>query len=113
MTVPQQPVRRTFWVSFRLNDTPPNDKTYSERLAKLNEAIRTTAVETWWKEPTSFILFFSNKTIDQVAAAVKGAIDERIDLALIGMTEVKDARYIGAIKLQSDLLKLMPFAKKS
>jgi hypothetical protein len=79
----------------------------------LEEAIRTSAVETWWKEPTSFIMFYSTKTIDQIAAAVKGAIDERIDLALIGMTELQDARYIGALKFQSDLLKLMPFAKKS
>jgi hypothetical protein len=29
------------------------------------------------------------------------------------MTELQDARYIGALKFQSDLLKLMPFAKKS
>jgi FAD/FMN-containing dehydrogenase len=103
--------RRTYWATFRLDKTPPHDRTYNARLAALEEAIRTSAVDLWWKEPTSFILFFSNLTIDQIVAAIKPAIDEKRDLVLLSMTEILSARLIGKSDHAADLRTLMPFVK--
>lgn len=102
------PAKHTFWVTFRLE----KDANYDKRLAALEEAIRTAATEVWWKDPTSFIMFFSTKTIDQIADAVKAVIDVKKDVVLVSMTEFKDGRLIGVSPKEADLVKLMPFVKK-
>lgn len=102
------PAKQTFWVTFRLE----KDATYDKRLAALEEAIRTSAVEVWWKDPTSFIMFFSTRTIDLIADAVKAVIDVKKDVVLLSMTEFKDGRLIGYSSKEADLIKLMPFVKK-
>lgn len=102
------PVKRTFWVTFRLE----KNTTYDTRLAALYEAIRTRAVEVWWKDPTSFIMFFSMKTIDELADAVKAVIDTGKDVVLIGMTEFQSFRLIGTSPEEDDLVKLIPIVQK-
>jgi len=66
----------------------------------------------WWTESTAFIVFESDSSIDAVASAVKKAINEAVDIALIGMPDYKSARAIGAIQ-DGDIFKLMPFTKKA
>lgn len=94
-----------YWLSFRLKD----NSTYSDRYEALVEAIRVNSSK-WWYDTSSFFVFATTATIDEMANAVKNAIDERNDLVLIGMPEFKSARLIGANKDQ-DIFDLMPFVK--
>jgi hypothetical protein len=94
-------------MTFRIAD----DQQYAQRYDNLVEAVRTIASE-WWTESTSFLLFESALSIDDVAAKVKDAINPAKDLALIGMPDYKSARAVGAVK-DGDLFKLMPFTKKA
>lgn len=96
-----------YWTTFRIH----NDASYRTRYDALVEAIRVISKK-WWVDPTSFLLFESDKSIDGVAAAVKEAINSATDMALIGMPDFKDARAVGHTHDQ-DLFALMPFAKKA
>ena len=96
-----------YWMTFRINDDPG----YAERYDGLIEAIRKLA-ERWWVESTSFILFESALSIDEVATIVKAEVDPTEDLALIGMPDYKSARAVGAVT-DGDLFTLMPFTKKA
>ena len=96
----------TFWMTHRLED----DANYAQRYDNLVEAVRKISTK-WWVEPTSFLLFSSERDIDGVAAVVKTAINPRVDMALIGMPDFKSARVVGA-SADQDLFELMPFTKK-
>lgn len=95
----------TYWLSFRIKD----DATYSERYNALVETVRVNSSK-WWLETSSFFVFNSSDGIDDLATAVKYAIDEAIDIVLIGMPDFKSARLIGANKDQ-DIFALIPFVK--
>lgn len=96
---------RTYWITFRIAD----HGNYQARYDALHLAIheRTDKV---WEESSSFILFRSEHTIDQLASAVERALDTDIDVALIGMTEVKSARIVGDWS-DPDLTELIPFVQ--
>jgi len=96
---------RTFWLSFCIAD----DVTYSDRYDALEAAVSGLAVQ-WWKETTSFILFSSERTIDEIASFVEAAVDPDQDVVLIGMTEVRSARIIGAWTNPA-LTELVPFVR--
>ncbi|MFN3764510.1 MAG: hypothetical protein ACK4R3_02965 [Aliihoeflea sp.] len=95
----------THWLSFRLAD----NSTYSERYDKLLEAIRERSSK-WWLETSAFLVFDTTHDIDQIAAAAKAAVDPRFDIVLIGMTDFKSARLIGASQ-DKDIFGLIPFVK--
>lgn len=95
----------TYWVSFRIKA----GSGYQQRYDNAVEAIRLKATK-WWLEPTSFIVFNSEYSIDQIAAAVKAEINTSTDLVIIGMTEFKSARLIGHNE-DPDIYDLIPFIK--
>lgn len=95
-----------YWMTFRI----ANDANYEKRYAAVTTAINSIASK-WWVEPTSFLLFESEKNIDGVVGAVKPKMGSN-DLALIGMPDFKTARVIGKVEDQ-DLFVLMPFTKKA
>lgn len=98
-----------FWLTFRIK----KDAGYEQRYEALKTAVNAVKEGTrWWAEPTSFILFKSQFTIDQVAARIKGALNTASDMALIGMPEVKDARVVGKLE-DEDLFEFMPFTKRA
>ncbi len=98
-----------FWVTFRIK----KDSTYDQRYEALKAAVEAVKEGTrWWIEPTSFFLFKSQHTIDQVAARVKSALNTSSDMALIGMPEFKDARVVGKLE-DEDLFQFMPFTKRA
>lgn len=97
----------SYWVTFRLERT----STYGIRHEALTQAVAGLGPR-WWTEPTSFILFESVASIDEVAEVVKDAIDPAIDMALVGMPDYKSARVIGHLE-DNDLFELMPFTKKA
>jgi hypothetical protein len=94
----------TYWLTFRIAE----DATYSDRYHGLESAI--SGILTggkWWKETTSFLLFASFHSLDQVAATVKAALAEDRDVALIGMIDVKGTRIVGSWA-DADLTTLLP-----
>lgn len=95
-----------YWMTFRLE----RDASYSDRYNALMEAVGSACTQ-WWIEPTSFVLFRSDESLDALASMVKSTINVRKDVALIGMTETKGARVVGTIADQ-DLFGLYPDAKK-
>jgi hypothetical protein len=95
-----------YWMTFRIEA----DDRYDERYNALIEAIRK-IVTKWWVEPTSFLLFESELSIDGVAQIAKSEIDVTCDLCLIGMPQIKAARVVGKVADQ-DLFKLIDFTKK-
>ena len=97
----------TYWLSFRLKD----DQTYDRRYEALSQAIRF-RTDKWWIEPSAFFLFRSASTIDQLAQAVRDAIDPSKDLAIIGMSNIKACRIVGDNQ-DTDVFELVPFAKMS
>ena len=96
-----------YWLTFKLKE----DGGYAMRYHALEEAVRSNASR-WWTESTSFLLFESAASIDDIAISVSSAINTDVDLALLGMPYVKSARAIGAIA-DEDLFKLMDFTKKA
>lgn len=99
----------TYWLTFRIADQGDYDARY-DRLHKTVFELANGGK--WWVESTSFYLFDSPSTISEAAAKISGALDTDCDLALLGMTEVKSARAIGAVTDQ-DLFELVPFARRA
>lgn len=94
----------TLWVTFRIKD----DSTYSDRYSKLIEAIKHHCTGEWWYEPTSFWLFQSDSTKDQVAETIKKSISPQKDVALVGSMDTTGAALVGTPSEAQSLRKLIP-----
>lgn len=97
---------KLYFVAFRLKQ----DSTREARYAALEGALADASGGKWWKDPTSFIVFQSTLTIDQIATLVSDAIRETTDIAVIGMPEVKSARVVGVVE-DDDLFELWDWIK--
>lgn len=97
-----------YWVTFRIAEVGNDDA----RRAAMLDAVKETTAGKWWTEPTSFVLFESSLSIDQLATVLKGAIDLDRDIVLIGMPHFKDARVIGNVE-DADLFELLPFVTEA
>lgn len=95
-----------YWVSFRVEETG----NHAARRKALEEAIKDCTSGTWWKDPTSFVLFQSDLAINIIAGHLKTAIDEDTDIAVIGMPNFKSARVIGNV-VDADLFSLWDWIK--
>lgn len=100
----------TYWITFRIADARVGTKTYEDRYNAFIEVIRSTATS-WWAEPTSFIAFSSEKSIEGIATACKAAIATTHDLFLIRVMDTKSAIICGKNEDQ-DIFTLMPYLKK-
>ena len=96
----------TYWLTFRIHDIG----NYQERRDDLYKALDKLS-SMWWIEPTSFVVFKSDSSADTIASKVKEAIDPRFDIALLGMTDIKSARLIGASK-EDDIFQMISFLKR-
>ena len=97
-----------YWLTFRIE----HNSGYNARYQALQEAVKALATMPWWVESTSFIVFQSTLGIDAVAARLKAAIDPRLDMALVWMSEFKSARVIGNVT-DADLFKLIPYVQRA
>lgn len=104
----------TYWLSFRLHDSDGYEATYSQRLKALNDEIEAACGNhnKWWFETTSFFIFASVETTDQIVTRIKRAIDTDVDLVVLGKTDYKTGRVVGRCKDQ-DIFTLVPFMKKA
>jgi hypothetical protein len=96
-----------YWLTFRI----AHQGNYQERYEDLQEAVRLLTNRVWWVEPTSFIAFASDESIDEIADTITWAIDVDRDVILIGMRDYKSMRVIGRAE-DDDLFKLFPSTKK-
>lgn len=96
---------KTYYITFRLEQ----DATYNDRWKRLVDAIDGISTR-WWVEPTSFFLFESGHSIDQVAAVAKAAINVNKDVVLVGMVDYKGARVVGKANSRA-VFDLMPEAR--
>ncbi|KZD22802.1 hypothetical protein [Tardiphaga robiniae] len=96
----------TYWITFRIHDSGNSQERRDDLYAAIND-ISTM----WWVEPTSFIVFESSESADTIAAKAKAAIRPSVDIVLLGMTEFKTARLIGAA-VDHDIDQLIPFLKR-
>lgn len=95
-----------YWISFRLEDDDTRQDRYEEMIAIIHEC-----GPMFWEETTSFILLRSSLTIDELAGAIKLAIDEKSDTVLMRNLNSKSARLIGVF-YDEDLLKFMDYIKR-
>jgi hypothetical protein len=97
-----------YWLTFRVAENLGGN---ARRLA-LYEAVRQLVVRDsrWWKDPTSFILFQSEYSIDDIAENVKETIDVHEDIVLIRDAERRSARVMG--QFDRDLFGLMDYMRE-
>ncbi len=97
----------TYWITFTISEHGNS----SARHQKLLAAVRRVTSDIWWAEASNFLLFHSERDIDEVAAAVDRAINGDTDLALLAKLGAQEAVAIGEIE-DALLFELMPFARR-
>lgn len=102
---------QTYWITFHIKDVNTAKGDYSARYKALTQAIFEMS-DGYWPEPTSFILFSTDKSAAEIIAAIKGAIQSSVDLVVLGMPSVKRFDVIGATAHLDVIQSLVDFAKK-
>lgn len=97
-----------YWVTFRLVQDATRQDRYDMLVGALNDAA---TGGSYWDEPTSFWLFNSSLSIDEISAMIGDSIDTGKDVALIGMPHKKSARVVGKVD-DKDLFKIHDFVKQ-
>ncbi len=96
-----------YWATFRLK----KDATYNDRYNALVKAFED-AGSLFWAEPTSFVAFDSEHSIDAIAAHLKRALNPQVDILLLYITETASARYVGTPENTQAFFHHFPMAKK-
>ena len=95
---------KSYWLSFRIKD----DAGYADSYDSLIEAIGKVADQTsWWLETTSFYIFKSDYSTDQIANHIKRSIRADRDLVILGMPNFRGGRVIGKYD-DPDIFDLFP-----
>jgi hypothetical protein len=96
-----------YWITYTIAHQGNADKRYQALLAAVH---RMTDV-LWWTEMSHFILFQSERGIEEIAGEVAHALNPAVDIAVISRQDVDEAMVIGPI---SDALffELMPYARR-
>jgi hypothetical protein len=97
----------TYWITFTIGEHGNSSGRHQALLA----AVRRVTSDIWWAEASNFLMFHSERDIDEVAAAVDRAINEDTDLALLAKLNAQEAIAIGEIE-DGLLFELMPFARR-
>jgi hypothetical protein len=101
----------TFWLSFRITDNVKTQRSFDRRYEDIIQVISRHISGEYWEESSSFIIFESRSTIDQIVHDAKIAVDPRYDLFLIRRLDVKQARICGKTT-DENIYKMMPYLKK-
>ncbi|WP_031371875.1 hypothetical protein [Lysobacter antibioticus] len=100
----------TFWLSFRIAYETVGGKTYETRYNDFTNTLAGLRTK-YWEETSSFMIFESAFSIDQIATKAKAAFAPSTDIFVIRDLNRQTARACGNIKDQ-DLFVLAPYAKK-
>lgn len=84
-----------YWLSFRIASDVKTERPFHRRYDDLIKVISRHVSGEYWEESSSFIVFESLSTIDQIARDAKIAVDPRYDLFLIRRLDVKQSRICG------------------
>ena len=95
-----------YWLTFDVSVDDVNTVSGATRRAAIYTAIYKAtgtngAEKDAWKDPTSFIMFKSSKSIDDIAASIKAVISQRHDMFLIRKLDNKKAIVCGNFKSES------------
>lgn len=85
---------KLYWVTFRIADVG----NWKARYGAVQQAVKELTLGSWWTDPTSFIVFQSDQTIDTIAAHIRAALDPDQDIAVVGMPNIKSARVVGNVE---------------
>lgn len=102
----------TFWLTFRISDKTVDSKTYDDRYQDLTNSIKSNVSSKYWEQTTSFYVFDSDQTIDQLANTFKKLISISDDLFLIRELGRASA-YICGKNDDADIYTLIPYLKKA
>lgn len=98
---------RTFWLTFRIEETDD----WRDRYRRLQTAIIEVATSALWAEPTSFVLFKTEADPATLLAKLTAAIDHEVDLVFLSVMGSSTAFAIGKT-LDSTLLALWPGVRR-
>lgn len=101
----------TYWTSMFFASRTTAKGTYDKRRDDTLDALNKVC-DGWWPETTSFVVFGSEKTISELAQIAKRSMDPQCDIVLIGMTDKKSMRLVGAAQHPDILEGLVPFMKR-
>ena len=97
----------TYWITFRIAPTGNHEQRYQDVLAE----VRKLTSDIWWTELSHYLLFHSDRSIDDIAVQILAKIDFEADMALISKTDAQEARLVGHLE-DALLYELMPNVKK-
>jgi hypothetical protein len=102
-----------YWLSFRLKDSDGYERTYNDRLSKLNDELKASCGNgsNWWFETSSFFIFETAESIDTIVTRIKRAIAVAADIVVIRAMDTKTGRVIGRCE-DGDIFKLVPYLEK-
>ena len=83
-----------YWLTFRISEKKTTKGSDKDRRDNLYSTIGGLSTR-WWKDPTSFIIFESSRSIDKISKECKAVVSSNIDIVLIRKMENKSARLIG------------------
>jgi hypothetical protein len=98
-----------YWLTFRLEYSVVNRRSYEDRYHALTATVRTNA-PTYWDEPTSFIAFNSLQRVLPMARALQRAIEPEADMFVLRCMDEPIAYLCGA-NCDPDIFKLMPYLR--
>ena len=96
-----------YWVTFRLTENLTRPGRYRALTTALSEI-----GSFHWSEPTSFVAFESNLSLEQVGLYLKRAVDPNIDLVLVGLSYTSMHCYVGNPVAFQNFHRHFPGAKK-
>ena len=97
----------TYWITFSIARTGNPDQRYQDVLAE----IRRLTSNLMWTEMSHFILFHSERSIDDIAIQILAKIDYEADFALISKTAAQEACFVGHLE-DALLYEVMPYVQK-
>lgn len=97
----------TYYLAFRISNVDEYEKRYQSLIACIENA----TAGKWWLEPASFIVFSSELNIEALVQDISTVLDLDRDIAVLGKTEFRTMRIIGASS-DEDIFDLVPFAEK-
>lgn len=85
---------KDYFFSFRLSEKESDKGSYDERYEAMYEALKGIS-NGYWLRPTSFGIFGCDLSAEDILKVVAEAIDESIDLFVLGLIEYKGIYVIG------------------
>lgn len=103
-------MQRTYWLTYRIHDREGYERTYKERVTALHDELKAASGggERWWFETGAFFYFTSEERLAQLLVRILRAIDESVDLVVIGCVDRRQGHVVGRLRDPS-IFGLVPY----